>query len=248
MSESQTIPIMEKVAQDEAKEIIDLVLKKLEFATSPKIYELRLLPLKFMNVPSLQRFGMAMHKFKRVEFENFIIYTDGEILIKYNRDSVEIFIKTRYSRKVYHYMFRDPNEVPYILRPRFRDLVDTGTWRVDVSDDQLIKDYLALKLDLDKDNVFKQGHLYAIKILHISNHQTWLLRERDEWERSSLSIFNEIYGHKLIDAYAYAFTDEIYYIESDKDIIVEHSEHGTNVLPAGAWILYHPRPIRNKVD
>ena len=248
MTETQTIPIMEKLAQEEAKEIVDLVLKKLDFAVNPKLIDLRIFPIKFMHVPSLQRFAMAPYKFKRIEYESFIIYTDGEIIIRFNRDSIEIFIKTRYSRKIYHYLFRNSEEVPFVLRPRFGDLVDSHSCYGDVSDETLIKDFIALQLELDKDNVLRQGHLYAVKVLQISNHLQWLMRERDYWERSSHSIFNEIYGHRLVDVYAYAFTDEIYYLETDREVVVEHSEHGVHLLPKGTWILYHPRPVRNKVD
>jgi len=244
---------METVGFKEAQQIIDLVKQKLDFAINPRIYELKVFPQKFMHVPSFQRFEMSPYKFKRAEGPDFVLYSDGESIIKYNKDSIEIFIKTRYSRRVYHYTFYNPKEVPYVLRPRFSDLVVKNQPVCDsvcgCTPEQLVKKFIALHLDLNlgDGSVLKQGHLYAIKIDSIENYEQWFVRERyDDLGHSRPVSVREIFGH-VLNMRAFSFTDEIYYYENDVDTPITHNEHGTAVLPPGKWILYHPRPS-DKVD
>jgi len=239
------IPLMEKVNEEESKQIIDIIYQKLEFAINPKFHELKVFPYKFMVVPSLQRFGMATYKFKKIETKYSIAYFDGESLIIYNNDTIELYIKSRSSRKIYHKIFYEENEVPYVLIPRLSDLTtEKAEFMGFENNEDLARELFSLKLTLDSANVYHQGHLYALRIYSVSNIDLWL--RKNEYKMTDKS--DEIYGHKLKDNFAYAITDEIYYLDTGTETIVEHLEHGTHVLPQGKWLLYHPRPRNNRVD
>ena len=69
-----------QLLEEERKKAINEVLQKLQFAINPKIYELRVLPYSFVEIPSVSRFGTARYKFKKYLGKGFVLFHDDEFL------------------------------------------------------------------------------------------------------------------------------------------------------------------------
>ena len=232
VSQNQTqIQYMEKVRTDIGEGIVNEVLDKLKFAITPEVHELKVLPSHFMTIPGLQRFASARYKFEKYEGKDFIMFVDKEFAVRYFNDSVEIFLVSRTSGKIYHKRFYYNYELPKALIPTYKDLTTEGAkftpWEYT---EDIIKKFFALNIELDNQNVYRQGHLYALKIIYIENLETWVRTD---------DIF-EIGNHKWEGVPARSLTNDIYYINTESDLSVESQDHGVALLPRGEWILYHP--------
>ena len=233
--------------QDEnlKKQIISEILEKLKFARDPEIKDLVVLPTKFMTIPTLQRFAMAPSKFKKIRFNTGLAYTDGEGIIVYSSDFIKLYIKPRYSTRIYAIKYEDEYGLPEGIRPKFYLLTEDGSQYIDVNySEELVKYIFGLEIELEHTTVFNQGHLYAFDLWHKRNIELWLMKDTD----NTLVFVDEIFGHKLVNAEANMLTSEIYYVKSENDVIIQHNEHGELVLPKGEYLLYHPRPRSGKVD
>ena len=233
--------------QDEnlKQQIVNEILEKLKFARDPEIKDLEVLPRKFMTIPTLQRFAMALYKFKKFRFNNGIAYYDGEGLIVYSNDFIKLYIKPRHSRKIYAIKYEYDYYLPEEIRPRFYLLTGDNSQYIGVNySEELVKYLFGLEIDLENAKFFQQGHLYIFELWYRRNIEPWLLRE----EENRLIEVDVIYGHKLINAKANVLTSEIYYVMTDNEFTIEHEEHGILKLPKGEYLLYHPRPRSGKVD
>jgi len=232
------IPFFEKLDYERGKRISQEVTEKLKFAMDLEIHELRVLPTKFMVIPGLQRFGMARYKFAKFLGKDYILYADRDIAIQYYADKVELYIRARRTNKIYHKYYDHEWELPDILRPRYSDLTEDNAEPIEaITKEDIVREIFSLSLDLDQYFVLKQGHLYAVPILRQKNIEKWIV------ESDVRQIFNHrIMGYDNV-ALANALTPEIFYLKSDKIIVIESKDHGTNFLPAGEYILYHPEDV-----
>ena len=225
---SQTVQI-QPLEEEERKKIEEEAIQKLQFAINPKIYELRVLPYSFVEIPSISRFGTARYKFKKYLGKGFVLFHDDESIIKYNAKSIELYYLTRTSKKVYHYTWHEWEweDLPKELTPRLSDLIDDNSEYIsEEGEKEIVKRFFALRLGFAE--VLKQGHLYALAI-SCYNIEKWFTSD-------STAIVS---GYKL-SANAFKITDEIYYLKTDCDVKVTHPEHGETVLQRGEWLLYHP--------
>ena len=231
--------------EENKKQVIDEILKKLKFAIEPEIKELVVLPERFMIIPTLQRFSTALYKFKKFKFNNGIAYFDGEGVIVYTNHYIKLYVKPRYSRKIYSIKYEYDYDLPEELRPRYYLLTDEGAQFVSVNySEELVKYLFGLEIDLENAEFFQQGHLYIFKLWYRRNTEYWFIKEE---ENKPIEV-SDIYGHKLVDAVANVLTNEIYYIRSEKEFTINHEEHGSLTLNRGEYLLFHPRPRNGKAD
>ena len=228
------IPIMEKLDSEKGEHIVNEVLEKMKHMMELKIYELKILPWRFMTIPGLQRFSMAMYKFRKYIGKDYIIFADKEMAIKYNSDSVEVFIRARRTNKIYHKVFYNDYEIPPALIPRYSDLVDSGDASIDaVTPEEVVKKIFGINISLAPWEVYRQGHLYAIRVNWVDNIEKWFTE----------SLVYKIFNHELKEYYANALTNEIYFLHYSEWLTIESQHHGVGLLPFGQWILYHPEVV-----
>ena len=231
MSENMQTPYFKKLDNDIGDRLVNEVLVSLDFAVNPQIDELRVLPWKFMTIPGLQRFIYNRDKFEKYIGDGFVMFRDSEFLIRYFDEAVELIIASRSSRKLYRrYIYRS-YELPAVLTPRYKDLTEKNSTFIPLYyTEDIAREFFALQIELDNKNVLYQGHLYAIPILRIKNVETWINKDH----------IIKIANHYLRSKHASRLTNEIYYLHSEEDVVIESDDHGVALLPRGEWVLYHP--------
>jgi len=214
--------------QEELEEVQNLINKLLTFAVEPKVQKLVVLP-KFLTTPPIQKFHDAIHKFEKYynKDEGYIIYADNESVFIIHKFGITAIWRTRSAGNIYSYEFKEP---PFNMIFPLSLLTESGK-EIDLPllENDIVKEFFSIHYEYQSFG-YRQGHLYALPILMVANFEKWAMGET-----------TQIYNHKLTTP-AKKLTPEIYYINSESVIVVSSKDHGTNYLPPGAYLLYHPEP------